>query len=381
MLIAYAIGLFSIVLSIAYIFIIRFYLNAWSQLESWEISSDFQAETLITIIIPARNEAANIAACLDSIFQQSYPSHLREIIVVDDHSTDQTALIAKEKGAIVLSLADYAFAKSTSSFKKKAIEYALQHASGQLIVTTDADCIAPHQWLAYISSLYQRKNAKFIAAPVNFHQETNALSYFQSLDFMGMMLITGAGISSRFMRMCNGANLAYPKEVFDQVNGFEGNEHLASGDDMFLLQKVAKAFPNDIYFLKNASATVLTAAKPTWSSFLQQRIRWGTKSSSYQEKQVTVVLALVFFFCWSILFSFLFALLWGGLYWLFFAVSFLTKVITDYRFLRTAARFFKRPQLMNHFFISQFYHIAYIILVGTLSNLIKTYTWKGRQVK
>ena len=381
MFIANIVGLFSIVLSIIYIFIIRFYLNAWSQLESWEIPVGFQAETSITIIIPARNEAANIVACLDSIFQQSYPAHLREIIVVDDHSTDPTALIAREKGATVLSLADNAFAKSTASFKKKAIEYALQHASGQLIVTTDADCIVPHQWLAYLSSLYEHKKAKFIAAPVNFHQETKALSYFQSLDFMGMMLITGAGISSRFMRMCNGANLAYPKEVFEQVNGFEGNEHLASGDDMFLLQKVAKAFPNDIYFLKNVSATVLTTAKSSWSSFLQQRIRWGTKSSSYQEKQVTMVLALVFFFCWSLLFSFLFALIFGGPYWFFFAFPFLTKVIADYLFLGTAARFFKRPQLMNHFFISQFYHIAYIILVGTLSNLIKTYTWKGRQVK
>ncbi len=135
-------------------------------------------------------------------------------------------------------------------------------------------------------------------------EEKSLFEKFQSLDFIGMMGVTGAGIHGRFMNMCNGANLAYEKKAFYEVDGFNGIDKIASGDDMLLLQKMANRFPNQICFLKNKNATVLTHAKSDLKSFFQQRIRWASKSSSYQEFQITFILALVFFFCVSTVFNF-----------------------------------------------------------------------------
>lgn len=374
-------AIFSAALAVTYIFIIRFYLKHWQRLPIWEVAASFEPSTSISILIPARNEEANITACLDAIFQQSYPSHLLQVIVIDDHSEDQTAAIAESKGAKVLALAELLNDQKIQSFKKKAIEIGVQHATGTLIVTTDADCFAAPNWLRSLASVYETKQPKFIAAPVVFYNEQNALERFQSLDFMGMMLVTGAGIQSRFMHLCNGANLAYPKEVFRAVDGFEGVDHLASGDDLFLMQKVAKSYPGELVFLKSQAACVQTFAKPDWRSFLQQRLRWGTKSSSYQEIQVTAVLALVFFLCWNILLSLALGLVWNTQFLWVFLFQLVLKAGADFVFLSRAADFFHRRDLMRYFAYAQWYHIAYIIVVGSLSNLTKTYEWKGRKVR
>lgn len=374
-------ALISIALALAYCFILYSYLKYWRALGEYLPAPSALPTTSVTVLIPARNEADNIQECLASIFKQDFPADLLEVIVIDDHSEDQTAALARAAGARVLSLAEFINSQQEQSFKKLAIEIGIQHASGKLIVTTDADCIVPKQWLHLIVTFYQEKRARFIAAPVNFHNESNALERFQSLDFMGMMLITGAGIHSQFMRMCNGANLAYPKAIFEKVNGFEGVDHLASGDDMFLMQKVAKRYPNDVYFLKNSAATVKTKAKPDWNSFLQQRIRWGTKSSSYQEIQVTAVLALVFFLCCNLFLSLLLTLIWDVRIFGLFLFQLSLKIVADFFLLRTAARYFGRTDLMHSFWSAQWYHILYIVVVGTLSNLRKTYIWKGRRVR
>lgn len=361
----------------------RQYLLGWRELTAWNMPVDFEAKTKITILIPARNEAENILACLNSILQQTYPSNFWEVIVLDDHSTDETADLVKGMNAAnirLLHLADSIKEGETQSFKKKAIEIGVAAATGDLIVTTDADCIVQKNWLTLIVSFYQAKNYKFIAAPVNFHQEQNALERFQSLDFMGMMGTAGGGIQRRFMRMCNGANLAYEKSVFYEVNGFEGINEMASGDDMLLMQKVAARYPKSIGYLKNPQVTTFTAAKPTLVSFFQQRLRWATKSSSYQEFLVTFILAMVFFFCCNILFSLFVAVLWNGQAIFLLIISLLIKALMDYLLLSEMSRFFNRQDLMRSFVPSFFMHLAYIIFVGFAANLLKRYEWKGRKV-
>ncbi|MBK7869823.1 MAG: glycosyltransferase [Saprospiraceae bacterium] len=330
----------------------------------WQMPPDFQPKTFISIIIPVRNEEANIHKCLQSILKQSYPKDLYEIIIIDDHSTDRTA-------AIITKLKKY---------KKKAIELGVSQARGSLIVTTDGDCIAQPEWLLLLASLYEIKNAKCIAAPVNFFQERNLLERFQSLDYAGTMLLTGAGIHARTMRLSNGANLAYAKSVFYEVNRFEGINHLASGDDMMLVQKIAAQYPNDIYFLKNPNATVFTKAKPDWKSFLQQRIRWATKSSAYREWHIAFVLAMVFFLCCNIILSLLLIPFFGSVMILIFFMQSIIKIFFDYQLLHEACHFFKRKDLMKSFLLSQLLHIIYIVMIGFAGNIIKKYEWKGRKV-
>ncbi|HFA51906.1 MAG TPA: glycosyltransferase [Bacteroidetes bacterium] len=378
--------LFSISLSGAYFFIILKYKSAWRACPEWHVPNNYFPKTKVTVIVPARNEAKNIIACLQSISKIEYPKELLEIIIVDDHSTDGTYqlvidFIKNKKCFKIIKLADFINNKNIGSYKKKAIETAISQSSGELIATTDADCIVPPAWLPLLVSFYEKYNLKFIAAPVNFHREKSVFERFQSLDFLGMMGVTAAGIRLKWMNMCNGANLAYPKSAFLAVDGFAGIDNLASGDDILLMQKIAARFPGKIGFLKNKNAVVRTEAKPSISSFISQRLRWATKSTSYREWKTTFLLAIVFLYCSAIVFSFFLIPFLGWKAAALFLFLFLIKTIADYIFLREMADYFGRKDLMKIYLPAQLLHLIYIVVVGFFGNVKKKYAWKGREVR
>ncbi len=369
---------FALLLSLIYVAIILVYRRGWQQLQEVAApDSDYSPTTAVSILVAARNEAEHLPACIASLKAQHFPAELLEIIVIDDHSDDNTAEIAYTAGVRVVKLADY----SDRGSKKRAIEKGIALASGILIVTTDADCIAAPNWLRTVVHFYETRHYKFIAAPVNFHKERNTFERAQSLDFLGLMLITGAGIQKGFMHMCNGANLAYERDVFYAVGGFEGIDQLASGDDMLLMQKVALQFPGSLGFLKSRSATVLTTAKPTVKSFIYQRIRWASKTNSYSEFLITAILAAVFLLCCSIVFSALLIPFAGTTAVCLLLIQLSVKALMDFLLLKPAAVWFGRQELLKVFLPAFFGHILYIVVVGILANLVFNYEWKGRQVR
>ena len=377
--------LVTLLLSVLYGLLIRKYLWDWFQLPESIVPDAYQPTSSISVIVPARNEAKNIIPCLNSILNQQYPEALYEIILVDDHSEDGTMQIVQQhflSSISVFALSDYLSGEqSIQSFKKMAIGLGIQKAKGQIIVTTDADCIVPSTWLRLIEYQFTKNNAAMVAGPVAFYEERNLLERFQSLDFLGMMVITGAGISGQWMRMCNGASLAYLKSLFFEVGGFQGIDHLASGDDMLLMHKVAAQYPNRIAFVKSKEALVLTKAKKSWGAFFQQRLRWATKSSAYQEKVVTIVLALVFMICLLILVGFFGLVFMNELMILGWLIMVGVKSMADFFLLREATRFFGRQDLRFSIGLSQVLHILYISFIGVASNLKQKYIWKGRIVR
>lgn len=371
----------NLALTLAYLRTVHGYWSAWRRLPEWQVPPHFSPSVKITVIVPARNEAVKLPACLASIAQQSFPAALFEVLVVDDGSEDGTAAVAAGFAAKQLNFKLVRLGGHKVAGKKAAIEAGIAEASGELIVCTDADCEVPRDWLLHLAAFYEEKQAKFIAAPVNFHREANWLQLFQSLDFLGMMGVTGAGFQAKTGLLCNGANLAYPKAVFQEVNGFEGIGGLSSGDDMLLLHKIAKRYPDGVFFLKNTAASVFTQAQPDLRSFLSQRLRWASKSRSYEDWQVTLRLAVAFLLCWAILLNGLLAI-WFG--WQLLALSLgllLVKSVVDYRFLGEMCRYFGRMDLMRGYWLSQLGHVAYILVVGTWANFAKRYEWKGRRVR
>jgi cellulose synthase/poly-beta-1,6-N-acetylglucosamine synthase-like glycosyltransferase len=374
----------TVCLTLLYVSCIILYAKCWKNLSFFENTEGSLPTTFISVLIPARNESDNILSCLEAILNGNYPKELFEIIVIDDHSDDATPqLVEAHPSANVrlIELKNYVKLADNQPFKKRAIEAAIGESKGNLIVTTDGDCIAPPDWLRLIAAFYEQSGKRFIAAPVNFYDEKTAFERFQSLDYIGMMGVTGAGVAGRFTNMCNGANLAYEKALFHEVGGFKGIDHVASGDDMLLMQKIARFHPDALGFLKNPAATVLTKAKPTIADFMSQRLRWASKSSSYTEVFTVLQLVMVFTFCWNILLSLCLTVVWGLPALLLFLFQFSLKSIADYFFLRTMARFFKREDLLHPFLPPQYLHVLYIIVVGSLANFKKTYQWKGRTVK
>lgn len=372
----------SLFLTISYILIILLYIIGWQKLPSFKLSPNYIPQTTISVLVAARNEEAAIHECLSCLVKQSYPKDLLEIIVIDDHSEDKTIEIVNtfEKSYKNLRLIRLNETNDRQG-KKQAIATGIGQSNGTLIVTTDADCTMRKDWLCYLAQIHEQEDAQFIAAPVVFHQENSIFEQFQTLDFMGMMAVTGAGIHGKFMHMCNGANLAYTQTAFEAVNGFEGIDHLASGDDMLLMQKIAKQYPHQIRFIKNKEATTSTQPKPSLKGFMQQRIRWASKSSAYTEWQVLTILGLVWFFCLSIVLDLIFAVFWGWWYLGLAALKFGLKGIADYFFLAMMVRFFERPKLMRVFIPSLFLHWLYIVVIGFLGNTKSNYEWKGRKVK
>lgn len=340
--------------------------------------------TRFSIIIPARNEENNIAGCLQSVLQQQYPAHLFEVIVINDHSTDNTEVIVRSlqqqyNNLQLLNLIDVLKDKPVNAYKKKAIELAIAQSSGNWIVTTDADCMVQPEWLSLLDQYIQNQQPVFIAAPVMFTHTGSFLSAFQLLDFISLQGITAAAVSAGYHTMCNGANIAYRKDVFYEVGQFSGIDQIASGDDMLLMYKIKQQYPNRLGYLFHRGAIVTTAPMPDWSSFLNQRIRWASKADKYQDKTIFRALALVYALNLLLLVLFFWSC-WveGG--WLAWLLLVITKTLVELSLMLPVARFYQRVSLLNWFLIMQPFHICYTVIAGWLGKF-GTYQWKGRNVK
>lgn len=367
---------------------ITYVTTSLKEVESGLVVAEEEMEpfTPITVIIPARNEEKNIAACLQSLAEQTYPSALLQIIVVNDHSSDRTEQIVRNFPApniILINLADHITAP-INSYKKKAIEVAIRMATGELIVTTDADCTAPPRWLEKMSHAYSQENMVFIAGPVRLvpapgKKKKSLLYIFQALDFLALQWVTGGAVYKRFHAMCNGANLAYEKAVFYEVNGFSGIDEIASGDDMLLMHKILRKYPDRVTYLSNKNAIVDTQAAGTWSAFFHQRIRWASKAGKYNDKKITMVLLLVYVANVLLLLQLLGGILYPEhLYVFLLALGF--KTLYEMVSLLLPAYFFGMKRLLIWFPLMQPLHIIYIVVAGFLGKFGK-YSWKGRKVK
>ncbi|MEM7103174.1 MAG: glycosyltransferase [Bacteroidota bacterium] len=375
----------AILLSFFYGYLIIFFNRGWDRQKPWPLAaSPFQ--TSVSIIIPARNEENNILSCLGAVLAQKYPPHLLEIIIVDDHSTDTTAeLIENHPSSVpkLIKMADLPKQETVNAHKKKALETGIKVAKGDLIVTTDADCVMGEYWIATIVSGYEAHQYKIIAAPVIFHHAQSIFEKFQSLDFLGMMGVTGAGIETQSIHMANGANLAFEKQAFEAIDGYGGIDQIASGDDMMLMQKMAKAFPGKIGFVNDPQGATYTKPEPSLTTFFRQRIRWATKTGSYNDQKITYTWAMVWMYCLCILSGFVLSLIFGWPAFFIFMFTLITKSWFDYQFLGRTARFFQRRDLVKPliFLPSIFLEIIYVVVIGLLGLVIKEYEWKGRKVK
>ncbi len=386
-----AVFIIAIIVFIIYAALIVYYKTAWQQLPVYTIANH-TLKTKITVIVPARNEAGTIGNCLKALMQQSYAAQLYEVLVVDDFSEDDTAAIVKQfanSNIKLLSLKDFIQADETQSYKKKAIEIAVKHASGELIVTTDADCIMPVNWLQTIAAFYEEKQPQFMAMPVLIAPVKRFIEIFQSLDFMTLQGITGASVHKKFHSMCNGANLAYTKKAFEAVNGFAGIDTIASGDDMLLMHKIYKQYPGAVLFLKSKEVIVKTQPVHSVAAFFNQRIRWASKADKYDDKRIFGVLLVVYLFNVMMLCLPVIALIKNAQcpifniqlsilgFWLLLVVL---KIIVELFFLHPVSKFFSAQKILWWFPIMQPFHILYTVIAGWLGKF-GSYKWKGRKVK
>ena len=372
------------ILLATYGWLIDYYRKSWNKIPDLA-QEPLSFEPSISLIVPVRNEEQNLPALIASITRQNYPASRFEVLLIDDNSTDGTweYLYNLPPGNVnlrAIRLADLVPNDSgIKAHKKLAIEKAIGNANGDLIVTTDADCVAGPQWLHSIARCYAATNAKFIAAPVKIQAGKSFLSLFQAIDFLTLQGVTGASVSQRFHTMCNGANLAYEKAAFYEVDGFSGIDTIHSGDDMLLMYKIYRQHPDGVFYLKNREAIVTTTAANSWREFFHQRIRWSSKATHYDDKKIFRILLLVYGvnFCFLLLGI---ASFWKLTWLFFFLLLVIAKVIVEFPFVNAVAIFFGETRLMKYFPLMQPFHIIYTIIAGWLGKF-GSYEWKGRRIK
>ena len=367
----------------AYALLMVLYKIGWGKQPFFFMEDSYTPATKISVIIPARNEEENIESCLNSILAQNYPHHLLQVIVVDDHSTDNTAAIIKSfsiQGVQYVSLAEHLQQnENIVAYKKLALATGIAASNGDLVVTTDADCTAGKDWLKNIAAIYERQQPVMVVAPVSFTNDNSIVQLFQSLDFMSMQGITAATLQLKLGNMCNGANLAFSKTAYEAVGRYKGIDHIASGDDYLLMTKLAARYPGRITYLKSVDAIVDTPPQPDWKGFLQQRIRWASKSGKYGDHKLTVVLMLVYLFNF-LFFPLLIFVLFNTSYVLHFVGILAVKILFEIIYLRPVSSFFNKKRQLWVFPFLQPLHIAYIITAG-LMGFAGVYQWKGRSVR
>lgn len=368
----------SFLLTGLYLLVLIYLIKGWAALKRPAITKQ-TLTTKVTILVAARNEEARINYTIDDILAQDYPKHLTEIIIVDDHSTDRTADIIRSYADRDVKLLQLNENKALNSYKKKAIGRAIDLSSGDLMVATDADCRMGNQWLSSIVNYFETSGSVMISSPVAYFEERTLFEYMQTLEFAYLIGIGAAFIGNGRASTCNGANLAYRKDVFYEVGGFTGIDELASGDDELLLQKVAVLYPGKIGFLKLREAIVYTHAKHTLKEFLQQRRRWASKSTKYKDKKIVALAVGIWLFNLSLLIN-------AGLgfyniyFFKLFALQFLLKYLFELAFLLPITAFFKRKGLVSLLILIIPLHIIYLVYIGLMGNARK-YTWKDRVVR
>ena len=334
--------------------------------------TEFTPKTPFTIVVPFRNEKENLPNLLHTISLLNYPKELVEVILVDDDSEEVFSVQHS-----VFRLKVIKNERKSNSPKKDAIETAIEVAKNDWIITTDADCLVQQDWLTTYDQYIQENEVEMVASGVCYVPKNGFLSAFQNLDFLSLQgaTIGSFGIDKPFM--CNGANFAYSKHFFKELNGFQGNETIASGDDVFLLQKAVSVAPEKVGFLFAKESIVATKPVATWYELFQQRVRWASKSTGYSSVYGKLLALVVFGGNLAWILSFLLWLI-GILDQNIFMLIVTLKFLIDFILLYKTANFFESK--LQYVLASSLLYPFFSVSVAMYS-LFGNYNWKGRSFR
>lgn len=312
----------------------------------------------VSVLVACRNEEENIPSLLSDLAAQDYNSDKFEVIIIDDNSSDSTFNIASGDGSI----RNLKVIKNSGVGKKSAIKTGIDLCTGELVITTDADCSPGRNWIKTIVSYYSENKPDMIIGPVAIKGSRGFFQRFQELEFMSLQGVTAGTAAIGNPVMCNGANLAFKRESYKN-HSLDLHEEKVSGDDIFLLHSLKENKSSKIMWLESTDALVTTCASETWSSFLNQRVRWISKAGSYSDS-FTILLAIVTFVTIMILPVFLVAGIFDPVFFLVFLIAFILKSIPDYLILRNTTSRYGRKKLMRWFIPSQFFYPYYVFRVA-----------------
>ncbi|WP_411767271.1 glycosyltransferase [Winogradskyella sp. A3E31] len=373
-----------IIIILVYLLVIGLLVYGFNKVTDFHLR-DIPSKTKFTVLIPFRNEVDNLPTLLDSLSKLNYPSYLYEIIMIDDASSDGSkASIEKllsqrefqKLSKFITVIDNNRFSKSP---KKDAIVTGISIAKHPWILTTDADCTVPKYWLESFDEHIQTHNPDCLVGPVKFTGLSSFFTRFQILDTISLQGATIGGFGLKIPFLCNGANFGYRISAFNMVNGFDGNTDIASGDDIFLMDKFLKHKSLTVNYLKTDKAIVRTNVASNLKELISQRVRWASKTSK-SKNHISKLIGLIIAFTNIMLVALVPLALYESISLKSAGFIFLLKFSIDLLHIFKASRFFNQePALLSYPFASLFYPIfsSYVFFISLFSK----YQWKGRRFK
>lgn len=350
---------FSLIIIVMYAILVCWFYRGWNKTPDFFVQQT-EFPLSVSVVVCAHNEEESLPRLLDSLSNQSCSPY--EIVVVNDHSTDGTANVLEDWKS---KMSNLKVVNPKGRGKKKSLAEGVAACKGEIILQTDADCMVSSEWVETISSSFSDKRCDLLIGPVAMNY-SNCWEAAQSLEFLSLVASGAGAAGNERAIMCNGANLAYKKDLWTRNAGKQHSE-LLSGDDMFLLL-AAKKEKAKILFLKSKEAIVWTYPCRTLQDFIRQRQRWASKSGSYRDADVIMVAMGVMAVALTPIVDLLF-----GKWQLFLGMIFF-KMIVDFIFLRKVSVFFGLEKSVNMIFFVELLYPFYIVYCG-VSGLFRKKSW------
>ncbi|RMD50544.1 MAG: glycosyltransferase [Ignavibacteria bacterium] len=361
-----------IIIIISGLFYASFLLSVYNGLKKLKERSNNEIIKSVSLIIPFRDERENLPGLIDSLNGLEYPEENLSIIFIDDGSQDESVEIVK--GAKLKFKSK--LLHSENGGKKGAIQKAVNETDSEIIMITDADCVHHPKWVMSIVKYFDESTG-FIAGPVIFSGK-GFFNELQKLEFAGIVIASAGLIGNGTPFTCSAANIAFRKEAFLEVSGYWGNEQIPSGDDEFLMQKIAYESKWDVNYAIGEEVIVSTKPNESLKQFFNQRSRWASKGLDYKIGRIKYSLIMVALFFISIIAAFILSL--NNIAYLFVAIlAIIWKIIWELKVMLLGKKKIIHSLSLKYFLVAEIFHIPYIVF-SALAGTFVGYTWKGRRV-
>lgn len=341
------------------------------QKQNNETNSSSDEYPPVTILVPARDEEKSIGRCLESLTHQNYPSSYLQIIVINDHSMDQTVQVTGAyPGVGIVDQID------GLRGKKAAIQKGIEMATGEVILTIDADCEVGEDWVTSMVATIGRDSSVLVTGPVWMVPDKPVfIQKYQEIEQAALNVLTCGGVKSGLILSASGANMAYPKSLYFELDPYSDNQHVPSGDDVFFAQKVNQS-GGDVRFARQREAMVYTSPAASFSQFIRQRLRWAGKSSGYTHWPTKLYMAGfgVVNLSFTVL---LIAGIWYPVFYTYLFYGLVLKFIADYLIIHTGMRWGNRPVCWQDILKASLFQVVYVVYVAVLLVVGRKEEWKG----
>lgn len=367
-------------LTLNYSYFLFFVYNGLKKIFRQQIKDEVKIQKKVSVIIPFRNESNNILTSLKSLQSQTYPQELLEVIYVNDNSDDDSLnkILTENKNnnIKILTVSDE---YSPNSHKKRAVSFGIKNSTGEIIISTDADCTHNKYWVETIVCQFDEETG-FVSGPVYFNNSDKIFNKLQQIEFAGLVIVGAGLIGNNYPKICNAANCAYSKNAFDKVSGFEDSLHLTSGDDELLMQKIAKDTGYKIKFVADKNSIVYTDSNKTIKDFFRQRKRWASKGLFYSDNLFIAKLILIYLYYLFLASSFIIGIFLSSKIFISFIAAFIIKIVFEFVIIKKGIKIFHEKSIKLIFILGELFHIPYILISG-LAGSFGNYIWKERRVK